>query len=158
MFPPLQQGAPDAAQTRLVFAIGILIGVTLYKLLRIAPVSRGKRFIERSEDECRRIRGRMGSDQVQLFFDEVAEIVQIEIVQVVIERILDFLSDLEETKEEEWRESSTRNGNPAECTIDLELSITRVCQGELYETIDTHWQEEKVEPEWHAQVGLICKR
>jgi hypothetical protein len=41
----------------------------------------------------------MGSDQVQLFLDEVAEIVQIEIVQVVIERILDFLSNLEETQE-----------------------------------------------------------
>ena len=99
MFPSLQHSAPDAAQTRLVFAIGILIGVTLYKFLRIAPVSRGKRFIERTEDECRWIRGRMGSDQVQLFLDEVAEIVQIEIVQVVIERILDFLSNLEETQE-----------------------------------------------------------
>lgn len=99
MFPSLQQGAPDAAQSRLEMAIRILIGVTLYKFLCIAPVGRGKRFIERSEDEWRRIRGRMGSNHVQLLFDEVAEIVQIEVVQIVIERILDFLSDLEETKE-----------------------------------------------------------
>ena len=41
----------------------------------------------------------MGSNHVQLLFDEVAEIVQIEVVQIVIEGIFDFLSDLEETKE-----------------------------------------------------------
>jgi len=63
----------------------------------------------------------MGRNQVQFPLDSEAEIVEVEIVQVVVEGVFNFLSNLKEAKEQESCEGCSWNGKPAKLTIDLEL-------------------------------------
>ena len=48
---------------------------------------------------------------MELTLDVEAEVVEIEIVQIVVERILNFLANFKESKEQEGREGRARNGD-----------------------------------------------
>jgi hypothetical protein len=84
-------------------------------------------LVERAEDEGRDLGRRMGSDEVQFPLNGRAEVVKIEIVQVVVEWIFDLLANLEESEEEEGRKGSTGDGDPAELGVDLELRGLKGC-------------------------------
>jgi len=60
-----------------------------------------------------------------------------EIVQIVVEGVLNFLTNLQETDEQEGREGSSRDGDVSHGLDNLER------------------QEEEVHPERHAKVGLV---
>jgi hypothetical protein len=57
---------------------------------------------------------------MELTLNVKAEVIEIEIVQIVVEWILNFLSDFEESKEQEGRESGARDGDPLHLGDDLE--------------------------------------
>lgn len=63
----------------------------------------------------------MRSYEMQFPLNCGAEVVQIEIVQVVVERVFDFLADLEKSEEQKRREGCTWDSDPAKLGIDLEL-------------------------------------
>jgi len=62
----------------------------------------------------------MGSDEVQFPLDGRAEVVEIEIVQIVVEWIFDFLANFEESEQEERRKGSAGDRDPAELGVNLE--------------------------------------
>jgi hypothetical protein len=78
-------------------------------------------MVETAEDEVRRLRRRMRSDEMQFPLNGGAEVVEIEIIQIVVEWVFNFLTDLEESQEEERREGSTGDGDPAKLRVNLEL-------------------------------------
>ena len=78
-------------------------------------------MVKRAKDKSRWVGSRMRSDEVQFPFNGGAEVVEIEIVEVVVEWVFNFLTDLKESKEEERRKSSTGDGDPVELRVDLEL-------------------------------------
>lgn len=66
--------------------------------------------------------------------------VKVKIVQVIIEGVLDFLSNFEETQEEECSEGCSGNSVPSKLLINLE------------------GKEQKIEPECHPEVSLVSER
>jgi len=78
-------------------------------------------MVQRAVDKSSVIRSRVRSDEMQLSLNGGAEVVEIEIIQVVVEWVFDFLADLEESEKEERREGRTWDGGPEELVVDLEL-------------------------------------
>jgi hypothetical protein len=106
------QHTPDARQTRLSCILTRKdVSVLLHDLLSVACIRRSERMVETAEDEVRRLRRRMRSDEMQFPLNGGAEVVEIEIIQIVVEWVFNFLTDLEESQEEERREGSTIQPN-----------------------------------------------
>jgi len=82
----------------------------------------------------------MSCDLVQLPLDHKAEMVEVEIVLIVVERIFNLLSNFEETEEQERCESGRGDGQVFEAVVDLER------------------QKEQIEPQRDSQMRLIRKR
>jgi hypothetical protein len=118
----LDQDTPDARQTWLGCLITRKkIRVLLDEFLSTACIGRSERLVKRAEDKGRWVRSWMRSDEVQFPLNGGAEVVEIEIIQVVVEWVFDFLADLEESEEEERRKRSARDSDPVELGVDLEL-------------------------------------
>ena len=116
---------PDAGQARLSRIFPKMgIRLSLRELLSIARIRRRERVVQRTENVRRRFRSSMRSYEVQFPLNRGAEVVQIEIVQVIVERVFDFLADLEESEEQERRKGCTWYGDPAKLGVDLELKTS----------------------------------
>jgi hypothetical protein len=88
-----------------------VISVLLHDLLSVACIRRSERMFETAEDKVRRLRRRMCSNEMPFPLNGGAEVVEIEIIQIVVEWVFNFLTDLEESQEEERREGSTIQPN-----------------------------------------------
>ena len=60
---------------------------------------------------------------MQFPLDSETEIVEVEVVQVVVEGVFNFLTNLKEAKQQERCEGCSWNGDPAELAVDLELKM-----------------------------------
>jgi len=88
----------------------------------------------------------VGRNQVQLPLDRETEIVEVEIVQVVVEGVLNFLTNLKEAKQQEGREGRSWNSNPAKLAIYLELKSWVINLKGRESRMKTHGQEKEVQP------------
>jgi len=138
--------ALDESTTNTVHAWGSIglgsdiVRAERHDLLCAALVGGCERLVERREDKVGRVGARVDSDLMKLALDIEAEVVEIKIIQIILEGVLNFLSDLQEAEKEERGEGSSRDGNPLHGINNLER------------------QEEEIQPERHAEVSLVSER
>lgn len=98
----------DGAHARLGHTV--LVGGVRHHLLGGGAVRGRERLVVDSENVRARVRCWVRADLVQLARDGEADGVEVEVVQVVAERVLDLLPDLEEAEQQEGRECSRPRG------------------------------------------------
>lgn len=119
---PFDHDTPDARHAWLGRIIARReIGFHLRKLLSTTWIRGSERVVQRAVEESCVVRSRVRSDEMQFSLNGGAEVVEIEIIQVVIEWVFDFLADLKESEEEKRRKGCTGDGGPEELRVNLEL-------------------------------------
>jgi len=76
---------------------------------------------------------------MQLSLDHEAEVVEIQVIEVIVERVFNFLANFEETKVQEGSEAGSGNGEPTKVLDNLE------------------GKSQKINPDRHAEMSLVCE-
>jgi len=128
--PPIREKYPP--NTRHTGFNITMIGVFVV-LLRVfcqlcgsAAIGGREGLVPRAKYEGLGILRDVSSDLVQVAFDGEAEAIKVQIIQIVVERVLDFLTDLKESEKQERRERGSRDREILERAEDLERKEEQV--------------------------------